>query len=298
MFDELVVLNRLTGNEFQVNAESRGWVNWQTCVRRVLIGHRDTLDEVKLIPGDEIFHGDDAYRFCMEVICGLHSPMTGETEVFGQFKQLVDQYEACPYYQVDMKRWLLDMIADAKSVRQHHLTGLGSQSYGSVLRRKVKELKLKEVNIVGSGLLVKDILPWLTKLGIAVRVHCRTLSKGKALQKEFPNILVEPLINNNRPRMTGVLVIAAPVRSPDISHWLNTEDEDLSLVMDLRGDSHTDQIMTRCVVEDLTCIFNEVEETKDKLESKIEQAKEMIFQLAQEKQNRMQVRPHGWFDIV
>ncbi len=299
MIDEIVILNRKSEFDLTIPANSKNgdWLKWQTCVRKVLIGRVKNLKELEVLPDDEVFTGDAAYRFCMEVICGLHSPMPGETEVFGQFRQFVDQYETRADNEPALNKLLLDLITDAKSVRKQHLIGLGSQSYGSVVRRKVKEMELSEVNLLGAGLLVKDILPWLIKLGVRVRVHCRNVDKGKKLQRQYPTIFVEDIQHPSRRPMVGVMVIAAPLMSEEISGLLRQEDAQLALVMDLRSDSHIDRVMAACEVESLSQLFQQISKTKDKLQKKIASAREMINQLVVEKQKAMQFRPHGWYDI-
>ncbi|TAK16175.1 MAG: hypothetical protein EPO35_05870, partial [Acidobacteria bacterium] len=55
-----------------------GRLSWRTCLRDVTFvdeAHSaDTLAE------------EDAYALLLEVLCGLRSPMLGETQVMGQFK--------------------------------------------------------------------------------------------------------------------------------------------------------------------------------------------------------------------
>src|SRR6185437_11106148 len=65
------------------------WCVWETCVRRLAFG----TDAFAIEPserGDEIYLGDHAFRFLLEIVCGLHSPVRGETEVHGQFRQYLN----------------------------------------------------------------------------------------------------------------------------------------------------------------------------------------------------------------
>ena len=53
-----------------------------TCVREIAF-----VDSRAAVPsGATILHDEDAYAHLLEVICGLDSPMVGETEVLHQFK--------------------------------------------------------------------------------------------------------------------------------------------------------------------------------------------------------------------
>ena len=70
--------------------------------------------------------------------------------------------------------------ADSKVVRDTHLRGLGSQSYGSITRRKIRECS--RIDIVGGGHLMREVLPWLLKLKVPVCVHVREPQKMTELQ--------------------------------------------------------------------------------------------------------------------
>ena len=61
-------------------------VVWRTCVRQVAF-----VDDPAAIPqGVAAWHDEAAYAHLLEVVCGLHSPIVGETEVLHQFKVFAD----------------------------------------------------------------------------------------------------------------------------------------------------------------------------------------------------------------
>ncbi|MGH9904348.1 MAG: hypothetical protein ACRD8U_02050, partial [Pyrinomonadaceae bacterium] len=66
-------------NEFA----ARNGLQWETCLRRIVFVPPDQVAAISVIRGtsSDIYHGEDAYRFLLEAICGLHSPLVGETEV-------------------------------------------------------------------------------------------------------------------------------------------------------------------------------------------------------------------------
>ena len=43
---------------------------------------------------DEVFTGQNAYVFLLEVVCGLKSPILGETEVHGQYREFLERIKA------------------------------------------------------------------------------------------------------------------------------------------------------------------------------------------------------------
>jgi hypothetical protein len=83
-----------------------------------------------------VLHGEAAYSHLLEVICGLDSPMVGETEVLHQFKVFAADL---PGDHNGLREIGNHLLADARAIRARHLIGLGSRSYGSAVRRYVAD---------------------------------------------------------------------------------------------------------------------------------------------------------------
>src|SRR5215831_12199098 len=124
-------------------------LEWQTFLRRILFlnsnDNRATIEAFESgelgLPTIEIFRGREAYRFLLEVVCGLNSPIVGETAVMGQFKEF-SQHAKFPTtsWGAFLRRITSNLMMDAKRIRHDHLQGIGSQSYGSLVRQHVKGL--------------------------------------------------------------------------------------------------------------------------------------------------------------
>src|SRR5437660_360192 len=109
-----------------------GSATWRTCLREVVFD--DAIEHAPAVSrgdGKFLIEGE-AYRTVLEILCGLQSPMLGETQVMGQFK-------AFPATLGRDQAWLnrlgQRLLGDAREVRTLHLQGLGSRSYGSAVRR-------------------------------------------------------------------------------------------------------------------------------------------------------------------
>src|SRR6266536_5491780 len=122
-------------------------LEWQTCLRRSLFlnsnDNRPVIEAAevgKMVPPTvEVFRGQEAYRFLLEVICGLNSPIVGETAVMGQFKEfLLDAKFAKTSWGNFLRQLATNLMIDAKRVRACHMQGIGSQSYGSLVRHHGK----------------------------------------------------------------------------------------------------------------------------------------------------------------
>jgi glutamyl-tRNA reductase len=92
VIDQLVIVNLRHEARDNVPALLIG-LEWHTCLRRILFlnsdDHREMLEMIERdhgAAGVEIFRGQDAYRFLLEVICGLNSPIVAETAVMANSK--------------------------------------------------------------------------------------------------------------------------------------------------------------------------------------------------------------------
>ena len=262
MFSDLILIHRSgsTPAAFHTLA-SESYLSdcllWKTCLRQIALTSTDTYDTLAtyLTPEDQVYEGAEAYRFLLQVVCGLHSPLIGETEVSGQFKNAVTAflYPATPWGS-QMRKLFQVLFEDAKRVRQHHLVDLGSQSYGSVIRREMKDVH--DIHIIGAGHLVQEMLPWISKDtskdGGRVHIHCRNPEKARELLSSqingVPSIEVHGL-NDGEGLLVNAqaLIIAAPVTAEWTLDWLERGGAQLgsgqmSLIADTRGDSSEDSI--------------------------------------------------------
>src|SRR5215471_10700180 len=202
-------------------------IEWQTCLRRILfLNARDNRDLIETVeagdlipPTVEIFRGQAAYAFLLRVICGLNSPIVGETAVMGQFKEfLLNAKFPNSYWGNFLRQLATNLMIDAKRVRTRHLQGLGSQSYGSLVRQHVKGMPT--VAVLGSGKLAREILRWLigkTK----VRVVCRNVERASALLAEYPEIELVQYGDADAgwTHAEAVVVIAAPLKADEVARW-------------------------------------------------------------------------------
>lgn len=273
------------------------WVLWETCLRQVYFG--SVSDIPSNLPDDvEIYRGKEAYQFCLHTVCGLKSPMVGETEVWGQFKSLFREFSFTEHIHGSLFRSFVDHIfADGKQIRHKHLTGLGSQSYGSLARRILKGSD--EINIIGSGLLVKDMLPWLVKSASKIRIFCRNIDKGLQRVEELkirPSSLeVHSLENLSLVGAEGGLVVAAPVTAKWIEESFS--EKEIKKVVDLRDNSTKDRVQMDCVVIPLVDFFNEIESTRKQVANKVSDAEKEIKHLIEKRFNQITIRPYGWDDL-
>src|SRR5207249_910336 len=163
------------------------------------------------------------YRFLLEVICGLNSPIVGETAVMGQFKEfsLQARFPKTPWGAF-LSRLMSNLLIDAKRVRHDHLQGIGSQSYGSLVRQHVKGMPT--VAVLGAGKLAREILPWLIGKTSA-RLFYRNWQHAKDLSNEYPELQLDQYSKGDagwQQEETG-LVIAAPLKAAAVESWVRSQ---------------------------------------------------------------------------
>lgn len=254
---------------------------WETCLRS--IAFTADPDQVDLADHDELFVSHHAYEFLLEIICGMQSPIVGETEVFGQFKNFAKEWQRLEPQRASL---IQRLFADAKEIRSRFLCGLGTQSYGGWLKRNMNS---RQIHIIGGGQLAQEISPYLLKSSDALTLHVRT--PGKMTVK---GALVKSL--SEKAFDGGGVVIAAPVSAREIEAWFSGIIP--KEIFDLRAESATDPLaVPHGRVQALADIFAEIEQTKARLLPIIDQVKREISARGERLAALSVVRPQGWDDI-
>jgi glutamyl-tRNA reductase len=304
VIDQLVILNLRHEAREKMPAVLNG-LEWQTCLRRILfLNGNDNRALIEAAAKGElatqtvdVFRGQDAYRFLLEVICGLNSPIVGETAVMGQFKEFTinARFPKTPWGSF-LRQFTSNVQIDAKRVRHNHLQGIGSQSYGSLVRQQVKGLP--SVAVLGAGKLAREILPWL--LGkTRVRVFYRNWEHAKDLLNDYPEIQLDQYSETDAGWVGGEagLVIAAPLKAEHVENWARSQSCRISKCLDLRGEATSDPVNLPAAVIKLHELFEALRSERTRLEGHTEAARAEIKDLVVRQSQQAQFRPFGWEDL-
>jgi len=262
-----------------------GGVVWRTCLREIAF----VADGSPVPVTVNAFQNEAAYAHLLEVICGLGSPIIGETEVMCQFKAFAAGLTAEHTTLKDMSERLL---ADARTVRARYLTGLGSRSYGSAVRRHIKDFG--RVSLVGTGMLAQEILPFVLGDGRAVDLWGRRESidwnSTGATYRRFD------FSDGLRFEGRSAMIVAAPVSATQIAK-LQQHYVDAGRLIDLRGEARTDPPPASLSLITLDDLFAEMQTAAEATERKVAVAREAIRRCADAYVTRAKLNPSGWHDL-
>jgi glutamyl-tRNA reductase len=168
-----------------------------------------------------------------------------------------------------------DVLVDARNIRQRYLDNLGSQSYGSLIRKHVKGIPA--VALLGSGSLAQEILPWLID-ETDVRMFYRSWSHAKTIVDKYERLRHDRFTISRAGWKADhvALVIAAPIDSGELDKWIELQSVKFSLVVDLRENSDTDRITSSSRVVGLTQLFASLRNERERLQRQVAAARAQI----------------------
>lgn len=262
---------------------------WRTCLREVRFLDAARSVERNASAGVELADAD-AYRLLLEILCGLQSPMLGETQVMGQFKAFLSSLDSD---QLWLNRLGQRLLTDARAIRTRHLQGLGSRSYGSAVRRHLAGCT--HAALIGTGKLAQEVLPFLADDGRRVEQWGRR--EDAAASGE--NITYRTLdAVDQAPLSTAatVLVIAAPASS-DLVNRVIRRSPALTRVIDLRGELDHGPLDTRVRVVTLQELLAQMTAANGFAARHVEAARADITSCSRKYEMRDELRPFGWDDL-
>jgi glutamyl-tRNA reductase len=285
--ENLILVHRTRHEALTSNGNGLLWV---TCLRKLLF----CLDsEPTILPGDQIFKGAEAQAFILEVICGLHSPVFGETEVQGQFRRFLAENSEHPIFKV-LNPTFQKILSESKKLREKYLTETGSHTYGSLVRRVIGTSP--SVALIGAGQLAQEILPWLSEVP-DVTLYVRSLSNTQPLLTQHPGLKIHSLQEGLKSK-EKVLIVCAQITDAILENLLKDRKSKLQILVDLRGGIPATFLSEQAERSfDLSQFMNLLNEQND-LRSYLKQ--KILLAIEEWKNSRameIQIRPFGWEDL-
>jgi glutamyl-tRNA reductase len=263
---------------------------FETCLRKILL-----RKHIPQLPRESkewhVLEGEIAYSFILEILAGLHSPMLGETEVFGQFKnQMLQQKELTSY----LSPWISWIYEDVKKVRTQCLQNLGSQTYGSWVRSLMPRERL--LIILGAGQMCKKIFPYIQSPKHSINIINRSPEKVRE-QYSCPILNFQEQINLADFSSVDI-IIAAPLSQEELRNWFEKNPLKIYNYLDLRGEfDPLSEVNAKGFKMGLKQFFDLQSKQKECLTVRVNEAKNFINNLSQARFGYCFNRPMGWDDV-
>jgi len=268
-----------------------GAILWRTCLREVafLTEGTDSPDsEDRDDANAPVLTDAEAYTLLLEIVCGLRSPLVGETEVQAQFKAFLaslDRWRDAPLLRLGQR-----VLADAKVIRERHLQGFGAHSYGSLVARHVPEGR--RIILVGTGALAAEVAGSLASTRHTIDrwgrrpVDDRHVYHLLSTARDRPVESVDP----------ATLVIAAPASQSDLLAVAACYSQ-LREIIDLRASDERSAFADDAHVATLDDLFVEARSVSTAPVSRLSAARRDISSLGQAYGRREELHPFGWDDL-
>jgi glutamyl-tRNA reductase len=260
----------------------RGAAVWQTCLRDVLFVRDLSHDQFD----HRIVTDADAYAVLLEVVCGLRSPLSGETEVQSQFKSFLGSLD--PHLDRDLLRVGQRVLSDAKAIRQRYLQGVGVVAYGALAARLVPNDRL--VVLLGTGVLAADLLD-----ALAPRHTIEQWGRRQQDGRPRYSVLSTAASSGVRSTAQATLIVAAPVPQRDVDAVGECYPH-IREIVDLRGRHERTPSSASCRVFTLDDLFREAAQFGPAVD-RIADARRDIRERSRAFADRDELRPFGWDDL-
>lgn len=247
---------------------------FRTCVRDVVF-----VDDSGASPRSTLEDGA-AYARLLEIVCGLHSPMAGETQVQGQFKAFLDGLDPKPFGW--LRRLGQQVLTDARMIRECHLRDLGSRTYGSAVRRHAQSSA--RVAIIGAGALAREVHAYVAETH-AVDVWTRARLQHLCAQPGPTPAAAD----------STTLVVAAPVSSDVIAAVAATYSA-LRRIIDLRAADEATPLPAGVPSQTLGDVFANSSVTEASA-AKVAAARTAAARCGHRFDAREELHPFGWEDL-
>jgi len=233
----------------------------------------------------------EAYALLLEVVCGLRSPLIGETEVQAQFKQFLASTAAGDR---SLSRLGQRILGDAKRIRHKHLQGFGAHSYG---RLTAPHLVGQRLAVIGTGALAAEVVRVAPE---CIRVDIWGRSSERVLPTR-PAGLSFSLISDAASRKSTceeptTVVVAAPIGHDDLSAVLSMYMSVVKAV-DLRSQDQQTVISQTNRIVLLGDMLSEAARRDIGGGPRLREARSDIRQLALAFAHGDDIRPFGWDDV-
>jgi hypothetical protein len=276
-----------------------------SCQRMIWV---DFGDEEISEAGFETFFGCDAYGFLLKVACGLESQVAGETDIFGQIKDTWKKFASTDSL---LSQIFQKLFEDTKEIRTHYMQNLGGSSYGSLVRKLLREKGPFEgaTLLIGAGQLAESVAPYLAEqpLYVSNRTPSKSFDLVSKILKQSPTAPIRALSSFEEEMSilgdVSRVIVAIPVEIPPtgfdsqrIAFLKNRPDIQVVHLGTRTGESKEWASLES--FDSLDAIF-EIEKSQSQIRSvQIERARAACVERAKLREMGAAFLAHGWEDLA
>jgi glutamyl-tRNA reductase len=261
---------------------------WRTCLREVAFLTEGTDSDERDDAHAPVVTDAEAYTLLLEIVCGLRSPLVGETEVQAQFKAFLASLD--PRRDARLLRLGQRVLADAKVIRHRHLQGFGAHSYGPLVARHVPEGR--RIILVGTGALAAEVAGSLTRTGHPIDRWGRRAVDNRHVYHLLSAARDRPVESGD----PATLVIAAPACQADLLAVAACYSQ-VREIIDLRASGERSAFADDAHVATLDDLFVDARSVSTAPVSRLNAARRDISSLGQAYGRREELHPFGWDDL-
>ena len=261
----------------------------KTCLRTMVFVEESDLGDFSFEKDLQVYKGYEALNYAIKVMSGLESPVLGETEIFGQFKnQIIPQLDDSKNQK--FKQPIQFVLSMVKQIRSKHFVGQGAQTYGGLVRKLLKSED--NVLFIGAGSFAESIYPWV-KPHKQIFFSVRNINKYSSHETFKEDVFFS--IKDKLPLTEPVsVVVCAPISSKDLEEHLRGAN--VKTIVDLRENSDSDPIQIESSVSyTLGEVFTQI---SDNLNRKAEIKRSVEIEIEDRLNSQLvKHRPFGWDDL-
>lgn len=290
MWSTLVLLH--SDQKTRLMDEIPNFISWHTCMRSIYLGDKRLLssDSLELLSKHyQIYFGFEAYSFLLEIVCGLHSKLFGESEIQGQFRNRFHESQLNNTSLSLMLQRLREQILEhSKIVRTTFLTGFGRQSYGSLCEKFL--IGSSHIHLFGTGNLAKSLLPYLLNHHRTVFLYGRNPTRLAELKQEYKveTGSWESYVSDHHP-----VIIA----STYYSEYMMQKHQNAAVVLDFRENMLSEIGKQNSNYIPFSSILDTIQNTEDKIHQLKPKVESLISELTHTREEEQTHFINGWEDL-
>ncbi|EOS59947.1 glutamyl-tRNA reductase [Firmicutes bacterium M10-2] len=254
------------------------------------------------------YHGEEAVRYLLEVVNGLHSQIFGEDEILRQVKEAYAQSERMHHCDSRMHQIFQQALHCGKEARSKYKMSEHPLSIGYIARQTMQKLEDKKVLLIGSGQIGQLILTYLKDENCTIFIANRNRKHAKELLEIDPQAIIVPFEERIKyAKQCDIICCATAAPHQVLDFYLcdhHTQLYDLASPRDIDPDFENQETVELYTLDTLAAISRknekirkqELEKVKQLIETYVAKLSSMV--VSEEKSSTLSMIHHNIDEVV